>query len=153
MRCQLSEMAKQRTRLLEDQVELKGENEKLKEDMSALESQLRDMHDKMINLVRAASKLEKEFVKLKNKSPTISEADKQKIINEYKTSPELTEAILGQFDEGYQGAKAKIKAKILAAGLEPQLLDSSNEESETEENPHPLNECILLFFILLLLNL
>lgn len=100
--------------------------------MSALEDQLRDMHDKLMNLVKVASELEKKFIKLKNESLTISKASKQKIINEYKTSSELTEAILSQFNEGYQCAKTKMKAKIMAVSLYPQLFDSSDEKSEAE---------------------
>lgn len=88
-----------------------------------------------MNLVKSASELDKEFIKLKEEGLPISEANKQKIIDEYKTSPELTDVVLGQFDEGYQHAKAKIKAKMMAAVLDPQLLDSSDEESEAEEDP------------------
>lgn len=51
--------------MLEDRVGLKEENEQLKRSMSALEDQLRDMHDKMMNLIRSGTKLEKEYVKLK----------------------------------------------------------------------------------------
>lgn len=93
-------MAEQRQRFLEDQVGLKEKNKKLKESVSALENQLQNIHDKMMNLDRSASELEKEFVQLKE-GPPISKANKQKIIDEYKMSPELTKAVLGQFDKGY----------------------------------------------------
>lgn len=46
--------------------------------MSTLEDQLQNMHDKLMNFVKATSELEKEFIELKNKGSTISVVDKQK---------------------------------------------------------------------------
>lgn len=82
------------------------------------------MYTEMMNLVKSASELEKQYVQLKEQGPPIYEVNKQKIIDEYRASSELTEVVLGQFDEGYQHAKAKNKEKIKAAGIDPELLVS-----------------------------
>lgn len=86
----------------------------------------------------------------------MTEVSKQWIITEYKASPELTEFVLGQFDEDYQNSKGRMKAKILAADLDPQLLDSSDEESEAEGDPPipPITTCtFLLFFFFFIVEL
>lgn len=93
------------------------------------------MHNKLTNLVKAASELEKEYIKLKNEGSIISEVDRQQIVDEYKASSELTEVVLGQFEEGYQCAKTKMKARMIATGLDPQLLNSFDEESKAKGDP------------------
>lgn len=40
-----------------------------------------------------------------------------------------------QFGDGYQSARARDKAKLLAADLDPSILDSFDEESEAEDDP------------------
>lgn len=47
-----------------------------------------------MNLVKAYSELVKEFVKLKEQGPLVTEAEKLKIIDKYKVSPELSEKVL-----------------------------------------------------------
>lgn len=60
--------------------------------MKGCESQIQDMHIWMKNLVKGASKLEKDLNDLRAQSQQISEANRQKVIKEYKASPELAEA-------------------------------------------------------------
>lgn len=79
--------------------------------------------------------MENEYKRLKNEKATVSEADRQRIIKEYKESPKLAEKIIMQFFEGYQSHKEKVKAKMLATDLDPSILDSSDEESEAEDDP------------------
>lgn len=62
-------LAEQRQRLFENWVRLKEENEKLRKVVTALEGQLRDMHIRMKNLVKGASKLEKELKELRDQGP------------------------------------------------------------------------------------
>lgn len=87
-------MVEQTQRLLEDHVRLKRGNEELKKSVTILEGQLWEMHTKMMNLVKAISEMEKELKELQDQGQPISETNRLKIIHEYKTSPELTEAIL-----------------------------------------------------------
>lgn len=89
----------------------------------------------MRNLLKVSSELETEYKKLKNEKKFVSEADKQRIIEEYKESPELMEKIIAQFAEGYQSHKERIKAKMLAADLDTTILYSSDEESKANDNP------------------
>lgn len=65
----------------------------------------------------------------------MTEATRQQIIEEYEESPKLTENIIIQFSEGYQSHKERIKAKMLAAGIDTKILDFSDEEDETEDFP------------------
>lgn len=74
---------------------------------------------------------------MKSQGPTMTEAVKQQIIDEYKESPNLIEKIVLQFFEGYQDHKEKIRAKMIAADLDTKILDSSNDDSEGEDNPPP----------------
>lgn len=93
------------------------------------------MYTKMMNLMKAGDTLEKEYTELKAQGPPMTKAAKQHLIAEYKVSPKLKEAIMKQFRDGYQSARARDKAKLLAAGLDPSILDFSDEESETEDGP------------------
>lgn len=77
--------------------------------------------------------MEKDYIRLKNERSAISKADRQKIIDETK----LTKVVMSQFSEGYQGAKEKIRAKMLAASLDTKVLDSSDDEDEAKELPIP----------------
>lgn len=121
--------------------------------MSDLQDQVGDMYTKMMNLIKVGEALEKEYTELKSQDLLMIEAAKQQIIAKYKASPELTEAVLGQFGEGYQNAKKRMKEMMLAAGLDPHILDFFDEESEAkDDHPQLLNiNCTLSF--LLLLNL
>lgn len=65
----------------------------------------------------------------------MTEAARQQIIEEYEESPKLNENIIIQFSEGYQGHKERIKAKMLAAGIDTKILDFSDEKDETEDFP------------------
>lgn len=65
----------------------------------------------------------------------MTEAAKQQYIAEYMISLKLKEAVMEQFSDGYQSVKEKDKAKMLAADLDPSILDSSEEESEAEDDP------------------
>lgn len=124
---------------MEDRIELKKENEELKKTFKNCENKLRDRHDQIKNLVKGASQLEREINDLRAQSKHITKANKQKIIDEYKTSPELTRAVVDQFDKGYQLAKAKIKA----AGFDSILLDFSDDE---EKDPPILLLCCHYYF-------
>lgn len=65
----------------------------------------------------------------------MTEVVKQNLITEYRKSPELTEEVMKQYGDKYSSARAKDKTKMLVAGLDPSLLDSSDEESEAEDDP------------------
>lgn len=93
------------------------------------------MHSKMMELMRAGDALKEEYNRPKSQVPPMTEAAKQQIIKEYEESPELTEKIIMQFSEGYQSHKERIKAKMLAAGIDTKILDFSDEEDETEDLP------------------
>lgn len=71
------------------------------------EDKLYDWYAQIKNLVKGASQLEREINNLRAQSKQISEADKQKIIDEYKTSPELIEAVVNQFDKGLSFSQGK----------------------------------------------
>lgn len=40
-----------------------------------------------------------------------------------------------QYDDGYLSARENYKAKMLTAGLDPSILDSSDELSKIEDDP------------------
>lgn len=61
----------------------------------------------------------------------------QQFIAEYKKFPELVKVVMSQFGDDYQSAKSKMKERMVAAGLDPNILDSSDEESEAEDDPPP----------------
>lgn len=115
--------------------------------MSALETQLQNIHEKLTNFIKATSELEKDYEWLKNEKSTISEADKKTIIEEYKNSTELTEAVMKQFAKGYQGTKDKIREKMLAVDLDTTVLDSSDDKDEAKELPRPSEWLSVLCFI------
>lgn len=58
----------------------------------------------------------------------------------------MREAVIEQFGDGYQRARLKDKEKLIAAGLDPSILDSSNHEDDTE-TPHLKNNLRTLFLI------
>lgn len=131
---------------MKERVSLKDNNEKLRKVVSALKNQLQNMHEKLTNFIKATSELEKDYEWLKNEKSTISEAERKTIIEEYKNSTELIEAVMKQFTEGYQGAKDKIRAKMLAIDLDTTVLDSSDDKDEAKELPDLQND--YLYFIL-----
>lgn len=71
----------------------------------------------------------KRTQRAQNPNQTVSEANCQKVIAEYKSSAKLTWAVHEEYDKRYQFTKSKIKA----AGFDPILLGFSNEESKVEE--------------------
>lgn len=107
----------------------------MKKTLASLQRQVETMHSQMMSLVKANRALEKELAKLKAQGPPMTEAAKQQLIKEYKISPELIEDVMQQFGDGYQSAKEKDKAKMLAASLDPSILDSLDEEPEAKDNP------------------
>lgn len=115
--------------------------------MSALETQLQNMHEKLTNFIKATSELEKDYEWLKNEKSTIFEADRKTIIEEYKYFTELTEAVMKQFAKGYQGAKDKIREKMLEVDLDTTVLDSSYDKDEAKELPRPSEWLSILCFI------
>lgn len=100
--------------------------------MKNCEGQLRDMYNRIMSLVKHPAQLENELNDLRAQGQQISEANRQKVIEEYKTSPEQTETVVEQFDKGYQFTKAKIKA----AGFDLVLVGFSDDEgTETKDDP------------------
>lgn len=89
----------------------------------------------MMELMRVGDVLEREYTELKRQGRPMTEAARQQIIEEYKESPELTEKIMVKFSKSYQSHKERIRAKMLAAGLDLKILDSSIEEFEIKEVP------------------
>ena len=73
-----------------------------------------------------------KLLQAQNKS--ISEPEKQTIILEYKALTELTEAMLGEYNKGYQFTKSKIKE----VGYDTVLLSFfEDEEDEFEDDQAP----------------
>lgn len=56
------EIVEQRKQLLVDQVELKGENEKLKGTVTTFYDQVGDMHTKLMNLIKVGEALENKYI-------------------------------------------------------------------------------------------
>lgn len=101
----------------------------------------------MVNLVEADNKLEEDYQRIMKEGHLIKVLQHQ-VISEYKKSPKLTEDVVRQFSEGYQDAKVQMKERIRAAGLDPKILDSSDEEDEGEEQPpHYLTTYIYFLFL------
>lgn len=92
------------------------------------------MHTKMMNLLKVGEELEKEYIELKSQGPPMTEATKKQFIEEYRKSPELTE-VMKQFGDGYQSAKMTMKERMVAACLDPHVLDSFDDEVEDEKDP------------------
>lgn len=115
-----------------EQVELKEDRDVLHNAYTTLSDRFQQIHQKMRNMLRVTLELEKKYDLLKTEKTTISEADKQRIIEEYQESPELTYKIIFQFIEGCQSHKDKIR-KMLADGLDTNILDSSDDEANSSE--------------------
>lgn len=137
LKSQCSELTDLIDRLLKEWVELKEDNEGLRKVVSNLQDHAKDTHNKMMNLINADKKLEEDCARIMSQGPPLTKAVRQQIITEYKESPELTEVVVRQFSEGYQDAKARMRERMWVAGLDPKVLDSSDEENEAEE-PSPL---------------
>lgn len=126
---------KKRKQLLEDHAEMKSQNEKMEKSIAGHQKRIGTMHSQMMELMRVNRSLEKDYNELKAQRPPMAEETKQKLIIEYRRSPELTEEVLKQYGDKYSSVRAKDKAKMLAAGLDPSILDSSDDESDTKDNP------------------
>lgn len=87
----------------------------------------------------ADKKLKEDNKRIIREGLPMIEVAKQQVISECKKSPEHTEDIVCQFGEGYQDAKARMRERMCAAGLDPKVLDSFDEENEAEEPLHLLN--------------
>lgn len=73
---QCSDLLEQREKLLKDRVRLKEDNKELRKAVSDFQDQVGDMYTKMMNLIKADETLEKEYIKLKNQGPPMTEATK-----------------------------------------------------------------------------
>lgn len=135
MEQEYTDIAEQNERLLEERVLLKENDEEHKKVISTFRKRVGDMYSKMMDLIKAGNALQKELAKLKRQDPLMIEDVKQQFIKEYKSSLELAEEVIRQFSEGYQSARAKDKEKMLAAGLDPNILKSSDDEDDAEELP------------------
>lgn len=134
---QNSVLDEQNKQLLADRNELTIDNDDLRKVVNDLEDHAKDTKLKMVHLIESGNKLEEDYEQILLKGHR-TEALQQQIISKYKKSPELTEDIVRQFGEGYQDAKVWMKERMQAASLDPNILDSSDEESEADDNP-PIN--------------
>ena len=69
-------------------------------------------------------KLEAEVQELKKKKPEITPELRQQIIEDYRRSAELKDAILEEYGKGFFAAKAK----VIKAGVDPSQIFSDSED-------------------------
>ena len=108
-------------KLVLDKEALAEENRMLVGNLQVVEGKFAGVHAQLSTLIHANNTLEAEKAVIK-----------QAAIKEYEESPELTDKIMTQFAEGVEAYREKARAKLVDAGLDASVLDSSDEESEAE---------------------
>lgn len=72
-------------------------------------------------------KLHGKIKALKERGPPLTEELRRQIQTDYRTSDELNAEILKVYSEGYEVCRDRGKEKLVAAQLDPALLDSEDE--------------------------
>lgn len=75
-------------------------------------------------------KLQEKLKALEELGPPLTEELRIQIQEDYRKSATLNEEVALIFSEGYEVCRSKGKEKLVAANLDPKILDSSDGEDE-----------------------
>lgn len=108
-------------KLVRDKELLTEENKDLRAALHTIEDKISRVHGQLRTLIQENNTLREEQTVVKKLA-----------IKEYEESPALTDKIMTRFAEGFEAYREKARAKLIDAGLDASILDSSDEEYEPE---------------------